>query len=213
MMLWGLLAVWTATDTSLRIVVSLPRHRLVVIAGDADTLLSAPAAVGSGRSMAYGAQRWRFDTPRGVHTVIRKEQDPVWVPPDWHYVEVARREHLRLVWLHGDTTIDFHDGSMLVMKGLRLRVEDDSTYDEFDGDYDLVSGKTLFVPPVGSPARRVHGELGPYRLVLDGGIGIHGTPYTQTVGTSATHGCMRLFDRDIAWLYAHVPVGTHVYIY
>jgi L,D-transpeptidase YbiS len=30
---------------------------------------------------------------------------------------------------------------------------------------------------------------------------------------AATHGCVRLRDDDIEWLYEHVPVGTKVYIY
>jgi lipoprotein-anchoring transpeptidase ErfK/SrfK len=28
-----------------------------------------------------------------------------------------------------------------------------------------------------------------------------------------THGCIRLYDEDIEWLYERVPVGTAVYIY
>jgi lipoprotein-anchoring transpeptidase ErfK/SrfK len=28
-----------------------------------------------------------------------------------------------------------------------------------------------------------------------------------------THGCVRLADDDIEWLYENVPVGTKVYIY
>jgi lipoprotein-anchoring transpeptidase ErfK/SrfK len=201
-----------AADTSLRIIVSVARRRLWVVERR-DTLLAAPVAVGTQRSMAYGAHRWTFTTPRGVRTVRAKERDPVWIPPDWHYVEVARREHFRIVWLHGDTTIDLHDGSRLVMRHLDIRIEDDSTYDDDFAGYDIVSGNTLFVPPIGSPARRVAGELGKYRLDLGDGVGIHGTRDASSVGTAATHGCMRLHDADVEWLYEHIPVGTKVYIY
>ena len=201
-----------AADTALRVVVSTGQRRLWVIA-QSDTLLAARVAVGSERSMTYGARQWTFHTPSGIHRVLAKEQDPIWIPPDWHYVEVARREHARIVWLHGDTSIDLHDGSRLIVKALSIRIEDDSTYDDaFEGS-DILVGHTLYVPPAGSPARRVRGELGKYRLVLGNAIGIHGTKATETVGTAATHGCMRLYDSDIAWLYAHVPVGTKVYIY
>src|SRR6185312_8442822 len=60
-------------DTSLRIIVSIARRRLWAVAGAHDTLLDAPVAVGSQQSLAYGAQHWTFQTPRGIHTVLAKE--------------------------------------------------------------------------------------------------------------------------------------------
>ena len=48
------------------------------------------------------------------------------------------------------------------------------------------------------------------------GDGWNTAPPTFTGSTAVnavTHGCMRLSDPDIEWLYRHVPVGTHVYIY
>lgn len=202
-----------ANDSSLRIIVSVARRTLWVVSGESDTLLSAPVAVGSERSMTYAGQRWTFRTPRGVHRVVSKEENPVWIPPDWHYVEVARRERLALVWLHGDTTIALSDGSSLVMRDSRVRLARGSTYEDFGGEEEIVLGHALFVPPIGSPNRRVPGELGKYRLLLGGGIGIHGTPDTKSVGHAVTHGCMRLHDDDIAWLYEHIPVDTRVYVF
>ena len=35
----------------------------------------------------------------------------------------------------------------------------------------------------------------------------------NSIGKAATHGCMRLRDEDIEWLYQFVPVGTKIYIY
>jgi len=206
-------AVAARRDTSLRIIVSIARRRLWTVVGVHDTLLAASVAVGSERSLAYGSQHWSFQTTPGIRTVLSKEENPVWIPPDWHYVEVARREGLKLVWLHGDTSIDLHDGSSLVMRGLAVRIEDDSTYEELDNGDEIVIGTRLFVPPIGSPNRRVPGELGPFRLLLGDGVGIHGTPDTASVGRAATHGCMRLRDEDITWLYEHIPVGTRVYIF
>ena len=206
-------AVGAKRDTSLRIVVSIARRRLWVIDGAHDTLRSASVAVGSERSLAYGAQHWSFQTPRGIRTVLAKEEHPVWIPPDWHYVETARREGLKLVWLHGDTSIDLHDGSSLVMRGTSVRVEDDTSYEEFEIGEHIIVGSRLFVPPIGSDNRRVPGELGPFRLLLGDGVGIHGTPDLASVGRATTHGCMRLRDEDITWLYEHVPVGTRVYIF
>jgi lipoprotein-anchoring transpeptidase ErfK/SrfK len=200
-------------DSSLRLIISVARRTLWVVSGAADTMLTAPVGVGSERSLAYRGRRWTFRTPRGIHTVVSKEENPVWIPPDWHYVEVARRERLSLVWLHGDTTIALSDGSSLVMRNMDVRIERDSTYEAFPSDEEIVAGNTLFVPPIGSPNRRVSGELGDYRLMLGAGVGIHGTPDASSVGNAVTHGCMRVHDADLSWLYEHVPLGTHVYIF
>jgi lipoprotein-anchoring transpeptidase ErfK/SrfK len=59
----------------------------------------------------------------------------------------------------------------------------------------------------------VEGELGKYRLDLGEGYLLHGTPDKESIGFAATHGCVRLRDEDIEWLYTYVPVGTKVYIF
>ena len=43
-------------------------------------------------------------------------------------------------------------------------------------------------------------------------IGIHGTPQPWTVGTAASHGCIRMYMREVEWLYERVRVGTPVFI-
>lgn len=42
------------------------------------------------------------------------------------------------------------------------------------------------------------------------GYGIHGTNVGASVGTVASHGCIRLSEPDILWLYDHTSVGTRV---
>jgi lipoprotein-anchoring transpeptidase ErfK/SrfK len=44
------------------------------------------------------------------------------------------------------------------------------------------------------------------------GVGFHGTDSTYSLGTAASHGCMRMSVPDIVELYDQVPVGTPVYI-
>lgn len=61
-------------DSTLRIIISVARRTLWVVNGASDTMLTAPVAVGSERSLAYGGHRWTFRTPRGVHTVLAKEE-------------------------------------------------------------------------------------------------------------------------------------------
>jgi lipoprotein-anchoring transpeptidase ErfK/SrfK len=55
--------------------------------------------------------------------------------------------------------------------------------------------------------------LGTRALDLDAsGIRFHGTSNIGSVGTAASHGCMRMYMHDIEALYPLVPVGTPVYI-
>jgi hypothetical protein len=44
------------------------------------------------------------------------------------------------------------------------------------------------------------------------GIGIHGTPQPWTVGTAASHGCIRMYMRQVEWLFERVRIGTPVFI-
>jgi hypothetical protein len=44
------------------------------------------------------------------------------------------------------------------------------------------------------------------------GIGIHGTPQPWTVGTRASHGCIRMYMREVEWLFERVRLGTPVFI-
>ncbi len=48
----------------------------------------------------------------------------------------------------------------------------------------------------------------------DTGVRFHGVPASKnkTVGTAASHGCMRMVRKDIEKLYPLIPVGTPVYI-
>lgn len=200
-------------DTGMRIVVSLGERRLRVIGSEHDTLLTARVAVGSGRAISYGGRRWRFDTPRGIHVVVARDSAPVWIPPDWHYVELARREHLKLVWLRGDTTITYEDGAKLVIDRVAATFIDDRGTDSFSVGEHIIVDDVLYVPPIGAEHRKVPDALGQFRLSIGDGIGIHGTPDKSSIGGAVTHGCMRLADADIAWLYHHVPIGTNIYIY
>lgn len=45
-----------------------------------------------------------------------------------------------------------------------------------------------------------------------GGYGIHGTDNPASIGTAASHGCIRMYNEDVIELYNLVPVGTPVRI-
>jgi lipoprotein-anchoring transpeptidase ErfK/SrfK len=181
-------------------------------------LFTTQVATGSGKTMVKegGGRAWKFETPRGRLVVQSKEEAPVWVPPDWHYVEQSRKRGLGLLRLEIGQSLAAADGSVLTVEGHDVvRVLPDGrqvVLQAADGREIVVDGKVL-VPPLGTTPRRYEGVLGTHRLNMGDGYAIHGTNQPDTVGRAVSHGCVRLRNEDIARLYAMVPVGTPVYIY
>jgi lipoprotein-anchoring transpeptidase ErfK/SrfK len=199
--------------TGLRILVSLDDRRLLVLDGP-DTVRVAPVGIGMDSTLVYRGRVWNFRTPRGLRHVRSKEAEPVWVPPEWHYVEVAKARGLRLVTLRPDHPVVLDDGSRVVVQDDEVGlVRPDVPFTPFAHDEEVIWEGTLYIPPIGTKQRRVTGELGPYRLDLGDGYLLHGTPHAESIGEPSSHGCMRLGDDDITWLYVNVPVGTPVYTY
>jgi lipoprotein-anchoring transpeptidase ErfK/SrfK len=65
------------------------------------------------------------------------------------------------------------------------------------------------VIPGGSPRN----PMGEAVLGLDrGNYAIHGTNDPGSIGRFVSHGCIRMYNRDIVDLYGRVPVGTPVYV-
>jgi lipoprotein-anchoring transpeptidase ErfK/SrfK len=44
------------------------------------------------------------------------------------------------------------------------------------------------------------------------GVGIHGTNNPSSIGGPVSHGCIRMFNKDVIELSKLVPVGTQVTI-
>lgn len=69
--------------------VSIGARRLSVMRGQ-EVLHRFPVAVGKGAYLRHRDAQdggWLFETPAGVFSVGRKEPDPVWYAPDWHFIE------------------------------------------------------------------------------------------------------------------------------
>jgi hypothetical protein len=67
------------------------------------------------------------------------------------------------------------------------------------------------LPPVIGPGP--NNPLGTRALYLNApGIRIHGTPNAASIGTHASHGCIRMYISDSEELYPLVPIGTRVII-
>lgn len=59
-------------------------------------------------------------------------------------------------------------------------------------------------------------SFGPRWLGLNvpwGSYGIHGTNRPYSIGQHQSHGCIRMFNRDVLDLYEMIPLGTKVTIY
>jgi lipoprotein-anchoring transpeptidase ErfK/SrfK len=54
--------------------------------------------------------------------------------------------------------------------------------------------------------------LGTRWMGLGGGVGIHGTYNSGSVGTAASHGCIRMHISSSEWLFERVRIGTPVFI-
>ncbi len=85
--------------------------------------------------------------------------------------------------------------------------------------YTIASGKSGLPSPLGSWRVVEKGDwgegFGGSWLGLDvpwGIYGIHGTLADDSIGSAASHGCIRMFSEDAAELYRIVPLGTEVAI-
>ena len=68
-------------------------------------------------------------------------------------------------------------------------------------------------PPKKFNDRVEEGVLGDYALGIGDGYFLHGTLYTRLLGRNVTHGCVRIGDTDLEYLYKNVPIGTKVYLF
>jgi lipoprotein-anchoring transpeptidase ErfK/SrfK len=63
------------------------------------------------------------------------------------------------------------------------------------------------------PGGSSHNPMGARALTLSGDeYAIHGTNRPGSIGTAASYGCIRMYNRDIIDLYDRVPVGTQVVV-
>jgi len=198
------------------IVVSIGDHRLWYRQGN-EVIFTTRVATGSGKVLdREGGNKWKFETPRGRLVVLKKEADPTWVPPDWHYVEVAHKKKLRLRRLNRNETIAVNDGSVITVQGNEVvRRHADGRFEalEVREGKEIIFDGSVLIPPFGTNQRRYDGVVGTQRLNLGDGYGIHGTDVPSSIGQSVSHGCVRVRNEDIETLYRIVPVGTPVYIY
>jgi L,D-transpeptidase YbiS len=125
------------------------------------TLREMVASCGSGNVLVdpVGGRTWTFDTPRGQFRVQSKVNNPVWIKPDWAFIEEGEP----------------------IPKDPRQRADANVM-----GDYALGIGRGYF---------------------------IHGTLYKRLLGRNVSHGCVRLGDADLEFLFKTATLGTKVIIF
>ncbi len=68
-------------------------------------------------------------------------------------------------------------------------------------------------PPSEYNSRIDNDSLGDYALGFGDGYFIHGTLYSRLLGRNVTHGCVRVGDTDLKYLFESVGTGTRIFIY
>ena len=221
-------------DSEQTIIVSTAENRLSV-RRSGRTVFEAVCSTGKGTTMVVNGRTMVFDTPTGSFRIQSKEENPVWVPPDWHFIEEARKKNLGVVRLKAGEAIDAETGDpvpeerphgvwswfsdrpqgrvLKVRQNTVVEVGPDGTERELPQGELIRAGKAIVVPPTGTRQRRFEKTLGHYRLNIGNGYGIHGTVATRQLGRAASHGCVRLADGDIEKLYGMAKVGDRVIIY
>lgn len=178
-------------------------------------IFEAPVAVGVEDPFEYNGKKYDFETPRGMRKVLRKKPNPVWTVPEWHYFEKASQRGLKVVRLLEGESYTLGDSTTILIRDHQVgRVNLFGNFAPFEPGIEIIFDNTIFIPPLGTPQREVPGALGPFALDMGSGYLIHGTheDNVNSIGTAASHGCVRMYNEDIERLYELVPVGTRVYI-
>jgi lipoprotein-anchoring transpeptidase ErfK/SrfK len=190
-------------DSSFVITVSTTENK-VYARRDGELVFEAVCSTGKNATLKAEGRTMVFRTPIGRFRIKSKEQDPTWVPPDWHYFEEAQKRGMRVVRLNRGQSMGglYVSGNNVYSDGVALP----------PGQL-IVRGGAVIIPPIGTRQRQFPHVLGTHRLNLGDGYALHGTQQVAQLGQSVSHGCIRLHNNDIERLYSMAKVGDEVIIY
>lgn len=216
------------------ITVSIAENK-VYMRRDGQVVFEAICSTGSGTTLVDQGRTMVFNTPVGKFKILSKEENPKWVPPDWHYIEDARKRGSRIVKLGYGQAIDADTGGpaspkagggvwswigdssgsrrVMKVKNNTVVIEENGVERELPHGEMIYAGGAVVIPPVGVPQRRFDEVLGTHRLNLGDGYALHGTQQVAQLGRSVSHGCVRLRNEDIERLHSMAQVGDEVVIY
>ncbi|HVT45850.1 MAG TPA: L,D-transpeptidase [Thermoanaerobaculia bacterium] len=224
-----------AQDTARIVLVSTEENK-VYLRQAGEVIFEAVCSTGKGTTLIDRGRTMVFNTPIGKFRIRSRETNPVWVPPDWHYVEEARKRGMRTVTLDYGRSIDadtggpvrrpssegiwswFSDapeGTRRIMRaqGSDVVIIENGSARRLPPGGLITAGGAVVIPPVGTSQRKFPEVLGTHRLNLGDGYALHGTQAVQQLGQSVSHGCIRLSNADIETLYGMTEVGDEVIIY
>lgn len=207
--------VWrTGTSAKgMRVMVSTEARALWLLR-DSTVLFQAPVAVGMEEGFTFRGRSYDFQTPLGRRRVLAKDTMPLWTPPDWHYYEIALEQELEPVQLRKGRRVRLADSTHIEIRGNEVgRVNAHGNFWAFTPGTEIIFDGKIFIPPFGTKQRQIPEVLGTHKLVMGEGYLIHGTNQATSIGDAVSHGCVRMYNEDVAQLYGLVPVGTPVYIY
>jgi hypothetical protein len=197
----------------MRILVSTEARSLWLMR-DTVVLLRAPVAVGMTEGFTWQGKKYDFNTPVSVRKVLSKDTVPIWTPPDWHYYEIALEKQLKVVNLKRGQRVQLEDGTRLEIRGSDVgRINQFGNFWPFTPGTEIIFDGKIFVPPMNTRQRKIADVLGTHKLAMGHGYLIHGTNSELSIGDAVSHGCVRMFNEDVAQLYAMVPIGTPIYIF
>ena len=200
-------------ERKLRILVS-TANRVLWLMQDSTVLMVAPVAVGMHEPFTWAGVTYDFKTPHSKRKVIAKGETPIWVPPDWYYFEKAAAEGLTPMQLKPGQIVELSDGTRIEVRGDEVgRVNLFGNFWPFTSGAEIIFDGVIFIPHIGSSQRRVADVLGTHKLEIGNGYLIHGTNEETSIGDAVSHGCVRMYNEDVALLYRLVPIGTPVYIF
>ncbi|HEV8702277.1 MAG TPA: L,D-transpeptidase [Candidatus Polarisedimenticolia bacterium] len=101
------------------VIIDTGRNLLTLVKNDRPAL-EAVCSTGSGRALSDPVKKrlWVFDTPRGEFDIRAKHPNPVWIKPDWAFLEIGepipRDLAARLAPTElGDYAMDLGDGYLI----------------------------------------------------------------------------------------------------
>jgi lipoprotein-anchoring transpeptidase ErfK/SrfK len=215
----------TALDRTLRLarpaardgtmlVVSLAERRIWYVERG-EVRYTAKVAVGKGTRATASLPGGEFATPRGRWVISKRDSMPLWVPPDWHYEQLASSTGRALRALGRRDTLVARSGNRYFVRGTEVlrRLPSGEVEPALPATgRELVVDGRIVVPPIGTTLRQYPEVLGDRRLRFGDGYGVHGTNNPASVGKAASHGCLRMRNDEVTALYDLVAVGTPIYI-